>query len=554
MVMRFLAFLGALLIVHPAMARAQGLDLEAMDALIEDQIGETDPGLAVGVVVEGEVVYERYVGLADLEHRIAVGRATRFNIASNAKQFTALAILDLVDRGELSLDDDVRKFFPDLLKDIEHPILLRHLLTHRSGIRDVYDLWAISGVTWWQEFIGNEDALELLGRQTDLNFESGSEYLYSNSNYILLAEIVSQISDEPIEIATRSLFDQLGMNETGFVSNYMTVIPNRARGYGNFGEWVAFPAVTGLYGDGWLYSTLWNQLAWEAALQRDRPMADNNLLPTSQREPAQGAYGYGVEFGNYRGIDYLFHDGSTGAFNASFSRFPDQQVSIVVMSNNGQVSTRDLVNSIADTVLRLESSSTQFPERPGALLERPSNADVLGLYDNPGTGSRLRIVEREGQLVREIEGRDPVALLHEQGNLFSYASNPDLRMAFDTTESGERRLTIYFASQQPSPAVRVAEAPASDTYLNELVGRYLNRETGTEFSLRTEDGDLLLNIFGKDTIIRITVKDTFEALGYRLAARRSDAGEVVGFRLAGGRLRRVWFEKLDCVLRQKAGE
>ena len=486
---------------------ADPIDPERLEGMISELVGEGAPGLAVGIVRDGEVVFEHYAGLADLEHAVSIGPATRFNIASNAKQFTALATLDLIEQGRLSLDDDMRKFIPELYPDASTPIRIRHLLTHTSGLRDVYDLWALTGVTWWRQFIGNDDALELLARQRDLNFEPGGDYLYSNSNYIALAEIIARITESDFDDATRGLFDRLEMSRTGFVSSYMTVIPDRARGYGNFGRWVAYPAVTELQGDGWLYTTLKDQLLWERRVQSvDGSEGLAGLINRSQQRLSANSddhstessslvdYGFGVEFDRYKGERVVFHDGSTGAHNASFSRFPDRGLSIVAMSNNGQISTRQLVNSLADDVLAGALEAPRYSERPDTLLERPENSTVLGLYDNADTGLQIRITAREGELYREIEGRDPVKLLHEEGNVFQYETNLDLRMSFDVDADGQRGLTIYYASQEPQVLLRKQSAPDNPDYRAELVGEFVNTETGARMVLELDDDQ---NISGR---------------------------------------------------------
>ena len=541
----FVIVLTAYALPGSTVANAQTIERAAIDQIVQESTSEDDPGLAVGIVLDGKTAYEAYRGFAELEHQNPVRQSTRFNIASNAKQFTALAVLELAERDALSLDDDVRKYFPELLPDVEHPILVRHLITHSSGIRDVYDLWSISGVTWWQEFIGNDDAFALLTRQKELNFEPGSDVLYSNSNYILLAGIVERVTGELLDQATRPLFDQLSMPSTSFYPNYMSVIPQRARAYGNFGSWVAFPAVTDLYGDGWLYTTLPDQLAWEAeVLSESRPMADLIRASTQIRSDVPGSpFGAGVEHGQYRGVDYTYHDGSTGAFNASFSRFPELRLSVVAMSNNGQVSTRNLVNSIVDSVLADALSATQYPERPDTLEAKPDNADVVGLYDNAGTGTLLRISEHDGKLWREIEGRDPVELLHEEGNLYQYEGNPDLRMAFNVDGPDSPSLTIYFASQRPLRATRVVPARTDPEYLAGFVGAYANDETGSTFELTMSEGELQLSFLENISPVNIQIEDRIDFAGYQLLAARDEAGIVTGFRLNGGRLRNVWFER-----------
>lgn len=155
---------------------------DKLDTQIEEYIEGISPGIAVGIVMNSEIVYQKYIGYSNLENQTEINENTRFNIASNAKQFTALCILKLIEQGELNLEDDIRKYLPDLYKKIENKITISDLLTHTSGIRDYCDLMSLQGKTWWKLFIDNNDAIELLQSQTDLNFQPGTAHLYSNSS------------------------------------------------------------------------------------------------------------------------------------------------------------------------------------------------------------------------------------------------------------------------------------------------------------------------------------------------------------------------------------
>lgn len=145
---------------------------EAIDHLVRVDIADGAPGAAVGIVEDGRVVYRTFAGLADVDTEEPIGPETRFNIASNAKQFTALVVLRVIEEGTLALDDDVRSYLPELFESVAEPITVGQLIAHTSGIRDVYDLWSLQGLTWWEEKLDNEAALALLGRQVELNFDA----------------------------------------------------------------------------------------------------------------------------------------------------------------------------------------------------------------------------------------------------------------------------------------------------------------------------------------------------------------------------------------------
>ncbi len=311
--------------------------IKSLDALTTQYISEGAPGVAIGVVQDGQIIYEQYAGLADLERQRKIDEQTMFNIASNGKQFTALSILKLLEMGQLNLEDDVREYLPKLLPSIATPITIKHLLNHTSGVRDIYNLWSLQGYTWWEESFSNEDVIQLLYQQNDLNFQSGSKYMYSNSNYILLTEIVKVVSGQSFKTFSDQLFQELGMKNTYFLADHQQVVPFIARPYFNFDTWLTYDWLTDVHGDGALFTTLQDQLRWELIVQS---LSCNSLIEASlkmSQSPLPGtkfpSYGFGLEFDTYKGLPYTYHDGSTGAWKASFVRFPEQNLAIVAMNN-----------------------------------------------------------------------------------------------------------------------------------------------------------------------------------------------------------------------------
>jgi CubicO group peptidase (beta-lactamase class C family) len=235
-------------------------DPEALSSLIDEAVGTDAPGVAVGVVQGDAVVFSHYSGLANLELSAPIDARSRFNIASNAKQFTALMVLELAHQGQIDLTADFRTYLPGALPGVGARITVDHLLGHTSGVRDIYDLWALTGVTWYERALTNTDAMALLNRQTALNFEPGSQFLYSNSNYILLAELIEAVTAQDFHEHARSFFDARGMTSTSVRRRYGVVLPDMARAYGNWDGWLEDPALANLHGDGFLYSTLDDQL------------------------------------------------------------------------------------------------------------------------------------------------------------------------------------------------------------------------------------------------------------------------------------------------------
>jgi len=300
--------------------------LKRIDSLATQDVPKGAPGIATGIVKNGKVIYQKTSGYANLKDSILITEQSRFNIASNGKQFTALAILVLIEDGKLSLKDDIRKFFPTFYPNIKSKITIENLLNHSSGIRDVYDLWSLQGITWWKQTYSNQDALSLLQRQKELNFEPGNKHSYSNANYILLAEIIGKVSGKSFVDYTSSLFRKLGMPNTSFTSDYKNISGAIASPYFNFNTWTNYNWTCNINGDGNLFSTLEDQLIWEKIIQtKQSSFLSSALIEKSQKLIENSFiknYGYGLEHDDYKGFSYQYHEGATGAWKATVVRFP----------------------------------------------------------------------------------------------------------------------------------------------------------------------------------------------------------------------------------------
>ncbi|GAB1308448.1 serine hydrolase domain-containing protein [Urechidicola sp. KH5] len=333
----------------------QTLKFEKIDSIIDAAIKENHPGLAVGIVKNGEVVYERYRGLSNLQHQISFDQHTRSNIASTAKQFTALMVLDLSLKQKLNLEDDVRKHVPSLYPNVPDEIKIRHLINHTSGVQEYVDLLSEEGPVWWKRVgLDNNDVIELLEKQKSLAFKPGSKYAYSNSNYNILATIVERVTGISFVDYSSDFFENLGMKETSFVKRYMGVIPNRANPYSDWGrgEWWETPTVTKTSGEGFLFTTLKDQLIFEQMIQAS--IDTNNLLKISQ-DPIPNSeiktYGFGLKLNDRLNRKAVHHDGVTYGFHSQIIRFPEEKLAIFIMSNNGNIRSDLMADEIASFLL-----------------------------------------------------------------------------------------------------------------------------------------------------------------------------------------------------------
>ncbi|MGH9675832.1 MAG: serine hydrolase domain-containing protein, partial [Candidatus Acidiferrum sp.] len=210
--------------------RAQDKTTAAVDEVFADFTKPGSPGCAVAVYRNGRIIHERGYGLANIEEDVPITPQTVFDIGSTSKQFTAASILLLEKQGKLSVNDDVRKYIPEL-PDYRHKITILQLLNHTSGLRDYLTLMDLAGINM-DSVTTDEDALQLITRQKALNFEPGSDWLYSNTGFFLLSIVVNRVSGKTLrEFAAENIFNPLGMSHTQYRDEHTALIANRAMAY-----------------------------------------------------------------------------------------------------------------------------------------------------------------------------------------------------------------------------------------------------------------------------------------------------------------------------------
>jgi CubicO group peptidase (beta-lactamase class C family) len=314
------------------------------------------PGCALGVYQHGALAYARGYGLADLEHRTPIGPHTIFDIGSTSKQFSAAAVALLAQDGVLSLDDDVRRWVPEL-PDYGRTLTIRHLLNHTSGLRDYIGLLTLAGARI-DDVTTPADALAAIARQRELNFAPGDDYLYSNSGFFLVSVVVERASGRTLrDFARERLFDPLGMTSTHFLGSYDDVVPDRASAYAprsgggyrlDVSRWLQT-------GDGAVFTNVEELLHWDANFYDPR-VGGGALLDALHTRGvlANGdtiGYALGLQLGGYRGARTVSHGGSWGGYRAELVRFPELHTSVAVLCNVSAANASQLARRVADVVL-----------------------------------------------------------------------------------------------------------------------------------------------------------------------------------------------------------
>jgi CubicO group peptidase (beta-lactamase class C family) len=325
---------------------------KVVDAMFRDFDWANSPGAAVIVIKEGKSFFAKGYGLADLEKKIPCTTNTNFRLASVTKQFTAMAVLILVAREKLSLQDRLPKFFPEFPAYGE-TISLHHLLTHTSGLPDYED--HIPGGTTIP--LSDRDVLFILRQQSKTDFPPGAQFHYSNSAYALLALIVENVSGKTFPAFVKEkIFDPLDMtNSVAYVAG-RSCVPDRAYGYasGKSGWELSDQSLTSaVLGDGGIYSSVadlfkWDQTLYTEKLISRKMLADAFTAHSSESDFDGSGYGYGWYVGNFRDAERIWHYGSTCGFSTRIERFPGRRLSVIVLTNRRDAEISPIVEKLVE--------------------------------------------------------------------------------------------------------------------------------------------------------------------------------------------------------------
>jgi len=522
-------------------AQAQADLRPKVDAVFARWDSTATPGCAVGISDHDRIVLERAYGMADLEHDAANRPDTIFEAGSVSKQFTAAAVLLLAQEGKLSLDDQVRKYVPEL-PDYGVSLTIRHLLLHTSGLRDWGNIVAMAGWPRWTREYTHANVLDILRRQRALNFEPGTDYSYSNSGYNLAAIIVSRVAGESFAEFTRTrIFEPLGMTRSSWRDDYGRIVRHRAIAYserqGEFWQYMPFEDV---YGNAGLLTTVGDLLRWNrnfTTMKVGGPeLARLQEAPGTLDDGRELNYGYGLRFREYGGQRVVAHSGSTAGYSAYLLRFPDLRVSVSVLCNVTSAEVERYAYAVASEHVSNRFKAASRPEAvelPEAVLRART-----GLYRSLKTGEPLHVTT-DGKVLRIGYGQaiPTSATTFVQGG------------ATITFEGGEPtpspRLRFANADGTRQEFERVEPATPDASALAAYAGVYWSDEVEVSLGIAVENGGLVI-MRRPDTKARLrpAYADTFQSPLGLVRFRRDAAGQVTGLSLGDSRAWDVRFERV----------
>ena len=546
---------------EPAAAQLTPETEARLDSIFADFDRTDGPGCALGVVRDGRLAYAKGYGIAHLDYRRPISPNTTFYLASVSKQFTAAAVVLAERQGHLSLDDPVREWIPDLPNYKGRTITLNHLLHHTSGLRD-YD--SLAELAAWDDrnVHETEDYLNLIYRQEALNFPPGTEYQYSNTNYLLLAEVLEAATGSTLrEFAEENLFAPLGMRNTHFHDDRTHVVRNRAVGYA--------PAEHGFkmihrwnseeVGAGGVYASIEDLARWDRNFDIERVGGDGFTEQMTTRGVLVSGdtlgYAFGLGVGTYRGQRTVGHEGGNPGFRTHYLRFPEAGRSIIVLCNSESPDVETQAYSVADVILEGRLAPRNISgESPKPSSFRPTSVSgeildrLVGRY-KLNNGNVVLTFTREGRTLHGLmPGRSKTELIPTSDSTFS-AEGVGISVTFHRGPSGPADSLTMHRPESHAVARRIGDL-ASWTPSREdrtaFEGRYHSDELGVDYQIVTGDEGLQLqqgDRAPKPLRPRKKGTFTFDERGGRIQFIRGNEGRVNGLEVSTPQAKGIRFER-----------
>ena len=536
--------------------RANSLETQ-VDEVFAPWDNDKGPGAAVAVVKDGAIVYKNAYGMSNLEYDIPIKTNSIFHIASVSKQFTVFSVLLLEQQGKLSLEDDIRKYIPEV-PDFGQLITLRHLASHTSGLRDQWNLLALAG---WRldDVITLEQVLKLISRQKALNFNPGEEYLYCNTGFTLLAEVVARVSEMSFaEFTDKNIFKPLNMSNTLFYDDHQKVVKNRTYSY--YSDSTGYKKSVLSYanvGATSLFTTVEDLSLWAMNFSSQK-VGDAKIIK-KMNTPAVlndgktfgGALGQFV--GKYKGLDEIQHGGADAGYRSYLTRFPKQNFAVSVFSNAASFNSGSIAHKVVDIYLKekLEQQEEEEVEPEEATEDIPTIApEILSSYVGDyelQPGFIIGVVEKEGQLAAQATGQPEVALRPISQTEFAVVG-VDAKLEF--IPDGQEKVSLVKLHQggQIMDAPRLKPFDKEAVVLADFEGEYFSEELATSYRFKIVDGKLMAQHSRHSDFELSPVKaDTFTGNVWffgQLTFVRDQDKKITGCKVSNGRVRDLSFEKM----------
>jgi CubicO group peptidase (beta-lactamase class C family) len=517
------------------------------------------PGCALGVYQDGRIEYARGYGMASLEQGVALTPRSVLDVGSISKQFTAMSVLMLQKEGKLSLEDPIRKYIPEM-PPYADKITLRRALSQTSGLRDIYVLTAQTGRTIAGDSI---DALHIITRPTEPNYTPGERYLYTNTGWILAAQMVYRLTGKTLDkFVEERIFSPLGMHDTHILADASTIVPNGAESYApraGGGFRVVQSSYDGaIMGAGAVHTSVEDFGRWlnnyDSATVGDRDIIKTMTTPTllNDGKPARSgpnqAYAIGLNVGTMRGLRVISHGGSWAGYRGHFLRFPDQHFAVATFCNLATSGPDSLARKVAGIYLadrmQPDSEAAWSVALAGAQRVDMSAAALrpfVGIWRNDERGEvrRTRLV---GDSLFEVGG-ERGRLIPLGNDRFRAGSGTELR--FEGDPKAPSRMIVRTTSDDVT-FVRADSAVLTPAQLAEYAGDYRSDEVETTQTWKVENGKLVVYAgYRRLGVLEPAYRDAFTRGGSVVNVTRDSKGRITGYQIESGRVRHLKFTRVQ---------
>lgn len=515
----------------------QSPDLGAVADRVFAQWSGSTPGCAVGVAQGGQTLLTRGYGMANLETGTPITPETIFESGSVAKQFTATAILLLMNDGKLRMDDPVQKFIPEMPR-YDRTITIRHLISHISGLREWSNLVAAAGWPRGTRAHTQEDLLSYVFAQRELNYPVGDHYSYTNSGFALLQTIVERASGMSFqEFSDQRIFKPLGMTSTSWRDDHRRLVRGRAQAYGGRGStWALNMPFENVVGPGGLLTTVADWLTWNDALDTRALGAWHVDSLESQATLTSGRkirYAMGVTVGSWRGEREVAHSGSTGGYSTYLMRLPDRRISVAVLCNAAGAPATSFARQMASSLLPAATEPVEESPTDTMTPEPREVARITGVYRSSRTHEPVFVGVGQGR-----GGRGGGAIVRRRDGSWQVGNS---RAVIELGASGPPTRFLQLAADNDTiPLVYVSATPwspsASD--LAAFAGHYRSEEVGATWTASVDSGRLVVRLRpGDRRILTPAYTDAFTGGGLGTVWFTRDAGgRVDAMHFSSGRL------------------
>lgn len=525
---------------------------EKIDRLFS-QWNENTPGYAVGIVRKDSLVFAKGYGVASLEHRMPITANTRFYIASVSKQFTGYCITLLARQRKLDLDEDIRVYLP-WFPDLQKKITARHLLHHTSGIRDHLNMIAIAGLTI-DGVLTNDLVIKTLQQQKGLNFNPGERYQYSNSNYVLLAEIVRAVSGRSLrDYADSAIFRPLRMKDTHFHDNPGELVEDRALSYWPGANGTYTNAQQNIYtvGDGGIFTTVTDAARWIENFYH--PVAGDaadiaSLTVTDRLNSGKVmSYASGISVGSWGGWKMYSHGGALHGYNSFMTVYPELQMGIVILGNVREGNIHQMSDAIASLFIepkKQNTDDTKVTRNPDK--ETAADKTILQRYEGDyisDEGYLLNVTWKRDRLHGSGFGQEFETTGKGSGDTYSFPSRNNPLTKFVPGTNGLKEFLLEF----PDEILHFVPVDRSATMaLQELVGEYYSTELECTYHIVQKGNELFLTHARYPDARLMLIGDSYltrESWYMKHLRIMKDQNGVTGFEVNSGNVMHLPFMKI----------